>query len=537
MLYPTGAQIPFQWHFTYNKLGVAGLTVYVAIVRTNTDGSRTVVATVASNTAAIEVDSTNARGLYEYLLAGASTGTAGFYNAIARTTGTVDQQEIATLEIVGAAWVQTASGAMQAGSYTAPDNATIAAIATYVDTEVAAIKAKTDNLPSDPADASDIAASFGTISTTLSTIAGYIDTEVAAIKAKTDNLPSDPSSAATIATSFSGVSSTLATIAGYIDTEVAAIKAKTDNLPAAPASEGNVTAVGNAVATVAGYVDTEVGAIKAKTDQLNFTGTDVKATLDGETPAVNGGHIDYVSGNILGGVVGSVEGNVEGNLWGKILGSGTDPLEGVGVMIDAADVQSGLTAQGYSAARAILLDHLDADVSDAGGAMVDLTEVLADLDTLIARLTAGRALLLDNLALISAGGTTFVPGPVDDAGNIVITHGDAYQNVSGSRALEWQDSTGDWVPYVGKTAAFTARLRGSIAITATATFSVPDVGAPNTVLCRVGLTSAQTGALTSGAPYGFDVQVALTPGSVDYTPLPSGTMTVGADYTPASVAP
>lgn len=31
------------------------------------------------------------------------------------------------------------------------------------------------------------------------------------------------------------------------------------------------------------YVDTEVAAIKAKTDQLNFTGTDVKATLDGET--------------------------------------------------------------------------------------------------------------------------------------------------------------------------------------------------------------------------------------------------------------
>lgn len=32
------------------------------------------------------------------------------------------------------------------------------------------------------------------INTTLATIAGYIDTEVAAIKAKTDNLPSDPAS-------------------------------------------------------------------------------------------------------------------------------------------------------------------------------------------------------------------------------------------------------------------------------------------------------------------------------------------------------
>ena len=38
---------------------------------------------------------------------------------------------------------------------------------------MAAIKAKTDNLPSDPADASDITASFGAVNTTLGTIAGY----------------------------------------------------------------------------------------------------------------------------------------------------------------------------------------------------------------------------------------------------------------------------------------------------------------------------------------------------------------------------
>lgn len=64
----------------------------------------------------------------------------------------------------------------------------IDAVDDYVDTEVAAIKAKTDNLPPDPADASDIAASFSTVNSILSAIAGYIDTEVAAIKAKTDQL-------------------------------------------------------------------------------------------------------------------------------------------------------------------------------------------------------------------------------------------------------------------------------------------------------------------------------------------------------------
>lgn len=58
----------------------------------------------------------------------------------------------------------------------------------YVDTEVAAIKAKTDNLPADPADASDIASSFTTVNSKLDTIDDFLDTEIAAIKAKTDSL-------------------------------------------------------------------------------------------------------------------------------------------------------------------------------------------------------------------------------------------------------------------------------------------------------------------------------------------------------------
>lgn len=83
-------------------------------------------------------------------------------------------------------------------------------------TNISAIKAKTDNLPADPADASDIAASFSTVNSTLATIAGYVDTEVAAVLAA-------------------------------VDTEVAAIKAKTDNLPASPAATGDIpTATQNA---------------------------------------------------------------------------------------------------------------------------------------------------------------------------------------------------------------------------------------------------------------------------------------------------
>jgi hypothetical protein len=77
-----------------------------------------------------------------------------------------------------------------------------------VASDVTAIKAKTDGLPSDPADASDIASAFGTVNSTLSILAGYVDTEVAAIKAKTDNLPAAPAavgdipSAASIADAY-----------------------------------------------------------------------------------------------------------------------------------------------------------------------------------------------------------------------------------------------------------------------------------------------------------------------------------------------
>lgn len=193
-------------------------------------------------------------------------------------------------------------------------NATLATIAGYIDTEVAAIKAKTDNLPADPADASDIAAAFGTVNATLATIDGRLDTEVPqikqvtdklhsmleaapgspgesrftadalvntavvlpninAIKAKTDNLPSDPADASDIASSFGTVNATLATIAGYIDTEVAAIKAKTDNLPTDPADASDIAAsfstVNATLATIDARLDTEVPQIKQVTDKLH----------------------------------------------------------------------------------------------------------------------------------------------------------------------------------------------------------------------------------------------------------------------------
>jgi hypothetical protein len=76
----------------------------------------------------------------------------------------------------------------------------------------------------------DVAVSTRATQTSVDTLATYVDTEVAAIKTKTDNLPADPASAGTINTSFSGVNTKLDTIDDFLDTEIAAIKAKTDQL-------------------------------------------------------------------------------------------------------------------------------------------------------------------------------------------------------------------------------------------------------------------------------------------------------------------
>lgn len=74
----------------------------------------------------------------------------------------------------------------------------------FLDTEIAAILAKVNALPVDPADASDIAASLATITgyidTEVASILAAVDTEVAAIKAKTDNLPVDPTSTSALNT-------------------------------------------------------------------------------------------------------------------------------------------------------------------------------------------------------------------------------------------------------------------------------------------------------------------------------------------------
>lgn len=189
-----------------------------------------------------------------------------------------------------------------------------------VDTEVAAIKAKTDNLPPDPADASDIAAAFSTVNSTLATINGYIDTEVAAIKAKTDlltftgtdvratmdgekvsvveadvrtaiglaaaNLDTQLTAlaaavaAAAIRTALGLATNNLDTQLSTIDTIVDAIKVKTDLIPASPVSTTDLTSTESLIVAEIQTNRDDVAAVDAKVDLVQADVTAIKTKTD-----------------------------------------------------------------------------------------------------------------------------------------------------------------------------------------------------------------------------------------------------------------
>ncbi len=165
--------------------------------------------------------------------------------------------------------------------------ATAASLAT-TDGKVDAIKAQTDNLPSDPADESLVIAATDAIMTRLGVPVGAsVSADVAAVQSDTDNIQTRIPAAlisgridatvgamqadvltstalaasavteiqtglstldaaavrAAIGIASANLDTQLAAISGYIDTEVSAIKAKTDNLPVDPATETTLAAL------------------------------------------------------------------------------------------------------------------------------------------------------------------------------------------------------------------------------------------------------------------------------------------------------
>lgn len=249
------------------KNGTYGLSALKALIDTLDDFVDTEVAAIKAKTDQLTFGTANRVDAQVYGVqadaitaaalaadAGTEIGTA-VWGSAARTLTALDEDSTTLdLDATIRAAVGLASANLDTQVGDLPTNAELAtALGTADDAvlaQVALVKAKTDNLPADPADASDIAASFVTVNSTLSTIAGYLDTEVAAIKAKTDNLPSDPADASVVAGLIAAVDAKVDTV----DTVVDAIKAKTDSLTYSVAGkvDANVKAVNDITVDGAG---------------------------------------------------------------------------------------------------------------------------------------------------------------------------------------------------------------------------------------------------------------------------------------------
>jgi hypothetical protein len=243
MLEQVSTSVKFLAFYTASKQGKTGLTVTIDIY----DPSGSQIVTGGSATAL-------GGGLYAYTLS-TNNSAEGEYAAIFKTTdSTVDSQHIPSLWVLGRAGVENLDAAtstrLASSSYTAPANS-----------DVAAIKAKTDNLPSDPADQSLLEAAIaGVTAPSATTIASQVRTELSTELGRLD---------ATVSSRLASASYT-----APANSDIAAIKAKTDALPSDPADQSLLEAAiagvtAPSASTVASAVRSELSSELAKVSALN----------------------------------------------------------------------------------------------------------------------------------------------------------------------------------------------------------------------------------------------------------------------------
>lgn len=262
-------------------------------------------------------------------------------------------------------------------SGTTPDDPTVGILDTIRDA-ANAVKAKTDNLPADPADASDIAASFTALNTKVDAVDDFLDTEIAAIKVKTDALPADPADASDIAAAFAVTNAKIDAVDDLVDTEVAAIKTdtaaiklKTDALPADPADASDITASFTALSAkvdaVDDLLDTEMPALTAAAASIQADTNDIQARLPA---ALVAGRMDVSLGAIDGSTtaVSSFKRGVKANVIGTVgVGSSTSSI------VTSAIAPAGSVADKFKGRTLIFAD--DTTTANLRGQATDILGV------------------------------------------------------------------------------------------------------------------------------------------------------------------
>jgi hypothetical protein len=242
MLEQVSNSVKFLAFYTASKQGKTGLTVTIDIY----DPSGSQIVTGGSATAL-------GGGLYAYTLS-TNNSAEGEYAAIFKTSDTtVDSQHIPSLWVLGRAGVENLDAAtstrLASSAYTAPANS-----------DISAIKSKTDNLPSDPADQSLVEAAIaGVTAPSAATVASAVRTELATELARVDAAVS--TRLATSGYTAPSTAPTAAANASAVRTELAVELARVDQAISTRLASASYTAPANS----------DIAAVKAKTDLLETT--------------------------------------------------------------------------------------------------------------------------------------------------------------------------------------------------------------------------------------------------------------------------
>ncbi len=192
----TSTRLPVALRNVSTGLPLLGV-LYSAVTATVLKADGTLVTLTLSSSAdwaEVTTGAFNGTGTYELVVPTSASGVVGRLVVAVAVSGALDVP-VAVIDVV-------------------------ASLASDIQTVVDAIKAKTDNLPSDPADESLLEAAITAATSPLATAVNLatVDTVVDAIKLKTDNLPSDPGDQSVLAGLIGAVQT--AVDAGASDSEI-----------------------------------------------------------------------------------------------------------------------------------------------------------------------------------------------------------------------------------------------------------------------------------------------------------------------------
>lgn len=259
---------------------VAGAASGLALVGSNVGTATSVSGSVGSVTAGVTVTTNNDKTGYGL----SATAVQAVWDALTSaltTTGSIGKWLVDKLDVVLSTRLASASytapldaaGTRSAvGLATANLDAQLTAIDDFLDTEVAAIKAKTDQLTftgankvdanvvdwkgaTAPAMTGDAYARLGApFGVSVSGDIASVQADILAVKVRTDALPDDPADASDVAGGFTAINTTLGVISSAIDTTIAdsltAIQSKTTNLPVDPAASSDIPSVDDIAVSV-----------------------------------------------------------------------------------------------------------------------------------------------------------------------------------------------------------------------------------------------------------------------------------------------